>query len=284
MSASNALTGIGCALISKPGSSCRGAVFVSGILLFAPTAGTATPLDDIGYTQLQNELGVATPDGSGVDITQVEANLGDPDLGEFIYAPNPASGQFSGKTLVDVSGLTTAYSGHASGVGARFYGNTLSSAPGINQVDIYYADHWLTNGFLTPDDVGSLKAQPLISSSRIANHSYVGAGDDDYPTSNLLRRMDWLVDTDEYINVIGFNGSGSNPLFGSAFNTIAVNDTETPSTAKAQNVDALYNGSRVGVDLVAPETNPSSAAPRVASAAAILVEAAMPIRRYQRTR
>lgn len=86
--------------------------------------------------------------------------------------------------------------------------------------------------------------------------------------------MDWLVATDGYINVIGFNGSGSNPLFGSAFNTIAVNDTESPSTAMAQHVDSLYNGGRVGVDLVAPEANPSNAAPRVASVAALLVEAA----------
>jgi hypothetical protein len=169
--------------------------------------------------------------------------------------------------------VTTAFSGHAQSVAARFYGNTVSGTPGITNIDAYLADHWLTSGFLTPDGPGAQMPQPSVSSSRVANHSYVGAGNSSFPTSNLLRRADWLVATDEYIHVIGFNGSSS-PLFGSAFNTISVNDTESPSTAMAQNVDSLYNGSRVGVDLVAPESTPSDAAPRVASAAVLLVDAA----------
>ena len=268
------LTDLAATLAPIIGRSRRRAAAILTLIAIAPASGFATPLDDIGFTQLQTELGAAIPDGMGVDVTHVEANTGDPDLGEFIYAPNPASAEFSGKTLIDVTGLTTAFSGHAETVGRFFYGNTASSTPGITNVDVYLADHWLTDGFLTPDGVGMLKAQPLISSSRIANHSYVGAGDEDYPTPNLLRRMDWLVATDEFINVVGFNGSSSNPLFGSAFNTIAVNDTGSPSTANAQHVDSLYNGSRVGVDVVAPEANPSNAAPRAASVAALLAEAA----------
>ena len=82
--------------------------------------------DDIGYTQLESEQGVNTPDGSGISVTQVEgaqSSVGsDP-----VYLPDPGIFQFIGKTITVKSGSASgAYSSHASGVGKSFYGNTSS--------------------------------------------------------------------------------------------------------------------------------------------------------------
>ena len=50
---------------------------------------------------------------------------------------------------------------------------------------------------------------PLVSTSRVANHSYVsGATATTYIT--YLARLDWLVNRDEYIQVVAMNNGGSN--------------------------------------------------------------------------
>jgi len=97
---------------------------------------------------------------------------------------------------------------------------------------------------------------------------------------NVLARLDWVINSDEYINVVGMNngGAGANyPLLGSSFNAIAVGLSNggaaygsyalatTPSTPYA-------SGSRTRPDLVAPADYTSYATPMVSSAAALLVQ------------
>ncbi len=95
--------------------------------------------------------------------------------------------------------------------------------------------------------------------------------------SNILARLDWVVNRDEYIQVVAMNnGSTNNPLLGSSFNAIAVGLSNgsaahgsfplatTPSTPYA-------SASRTRPDLVAPAGATSYATPMVASAAALLV-------------
>ena len=124
--------------------------------------------DDIGYTQLEFEQGGNTPDGSGISVTQVEGAQSfvgnDP-----VYLPDPGVFQFIGKTITVKSGSASgAYSSHASGVGTSFYGNTSSIAPGISLVDAFWENGWVQGDFLR---YGGLK--PKVSSSRIANHSWI---------------------------------------------------------------------------------------------------------------
>ena len=95
--------------------------------------------DDIGYTQLQTELGVAPPDGNGVAVTQVEAAIGVTETNAGAWMPEIGASQFSGKSILDQSlPVSNGISGHATGVGGLFYGNTSSMASGIVEVDVYF--------------------------------------------------------------------------------------------------------------------------------------------------
>ena len=98
--------------------------------------------DDVGYTRLQAELGVAVPTGTGVAVTQTEASSGG-----FNYMPDVSSAEFTGKTIYAKStpgGVT----GHATTVAAYFYGLASSMAPDVNSIDVFEAENWLHSGFL----------------------------------------------------------------------------------------------------------------------------------------
>lgn len=237
-------------------------IIIAGMLVIGWSGSAAADWKfDIGYTQLQAELGADLPTGAGVLVTQVEASYGMPD---------PTNAEFAGKTFT-IKSPSEVVTSHATTVGQYFYGNTTSIAPGITNIDSYESGNWMGTGFL-----GSLMNTPLISSSRVANHSYVGA----FPISSnvkVLARLDWVVNRDDYIQVVGMNNGGTNyPLLGSSFNAIAVglsNGTAaygsyplatTPTTPYA-------SGSRTRPDLVAPADATSWATPIVSSAAALLV-------------
>lgn len=234
---------------------------------------------DIGYQRLRAELGPDLPDGSGIRVVQVEAAKGTdrPDAGTDpdpapAYAPDPALRQFAGKTLSDRSSPDSGpYSTHASSVGRYFYGNKGSIAPGIRLVDIYLADHWLGAGYLRADG----PELPLSSPARVANHSWVARLPDRAVNAAILRRVDWVVDTDEFIQAVGIrNGNGPNkPLLSSAFNVIAVGRSDGQHGTGTPRLDAAYVGGRTRPHLVVPMATSSAATPVLASAAALLVMA-----------
>jgi hypothetical protein len=238
-------------------------IIVAGLLVIG-WSGSA-PADwklDIGYTALKTELGSAMPTGAGVKVTQVEASSGMPD---------PSNAEFAGKTFTQKSTFLS-ISGHATSVGQYFYGKSSSLTPGITNIALYDSGNWIGTGFL-----GALTNAPLVSSSRVANHSWVGSAGTN-SNVNILARLDWVVNRDEYIQVVAMNnGTINNPLLGSSFNAIAVGLSNggaahgsfplatTPSTPYAL-------AGRTRPDLVAPAGATSYATPMVASAAALLVE------------
>jgi hypothetical protein len=237
-------------------------IIIAGMLVVGLSGSAAADWTfDIGYTQLQTELGANLPTGAGVKVTQVEAANGMPDVSSSVFA---------GKTFTQKS-LDLSISGHASAVGQNFYGNGTSIAPGITNIDLYDAGDWAGTGFL-----GALTNTPSVSSSRVANHSWVGSAG---TTSNvkILARLDWVVNRDEYIQVVGMNnGSVNNPLLGSSFNAIAVGLSGGGSAQGSYPLDTTpttpyASGSRTRPDLVAPAGATSWATPMVASAAALLV-------------
>ncbi|MEC8321632.1 MAG: hypothetical protein VX012_09485, partial [Planctomycetota bacterium] len=83
---------------------------------------SADVLDDIGYPELLERLGAAAPTGAGVVVGQVEV----PDPG---YGPNQGDSEFSSVDFIERSGAAGT-SSHATEVGTRLYGATLSPAPG----------------------------------------------------------------------------------------------------------------------------------------------------------
>lgn len=226
--------------------------------------------DYIGYTLLQAELGGSIPDGSNVRVAQVEAEI-EIETDVWAWMPDVTDSQFSLKTINNMSGAPPeVYSNHATGVGKIFYGNN-SIAPGINTIDSYAAGDWLGSGFL---NLGST-AQPLSSQARVANHSWVGrfTGDDSHFNSKALRRLDWVIGTDEFIQTVGMNnGTNNRPLLGSAFNAIAVGVTDGDHAQGTVNVDTVYTSGRTAPHIVAPFSYTSSSTPVVAAAAALLVE------------
>ena len=221
--------------------------------------------DDIGHTQLVLEQGVNTPDGAGIPVTLAEAPGAN-----GAYWPNLENTQFSGKTIDPVNGVTAGiYSAHANLVAEAFFGNTSSIAPGISTVDAYDANEWIQGSYLS---FGGLK--PLFSSTRVANHSWIASELTAGQISELLRRMDWVIDTDEFIQCVGINnGSGSPPpVMSAAYNVIAVGRSDGEHTEGTEAVDGDYVLGRTRPELVAPKNKTSYATPVVAASAALLIE------------
>lgn len=73
-----------------------------------------------------------------------------------------------------------------------------------------------------------------------------------------------------------FSAGGGQRLLGSAFNAIAVNPTNTPTSNGSVTVagDPAYAISRTRPDIVVPEQNASNATSRISSAVALLIETA----------
>ncbi len=251
-------------------SSARAATLL--ILISGGSIAFAGYKEDIGFTALQTELGAAIADGSRIPlVTQCEAESlidhdNDVQTGKILaWMPDPGHREFNGKKIIDKSGSPPVYSGHATGVGSRFYGETGSIAPGIASIESYRTLHWLDRGFLK----GNSTFKPAYTAGRVANHSWIGsaAGRD----AGHLRRTDWVVGTDEYVQVVG-PCRDHKPLLGSAFNTIAVGSAAGESGAGSIAVDIVYTGGRTCPHLVAPLKNASSTVPVVAAGVALLIE------------
>ena len=238
-------------------------------LLFAVTFAPATLTlntayagykDNIEFTRLQEELNQDLPDGNGISVAQIEAGT--------VWMPDTSLSQFSDKVIIDKSG-ESGVSGHATSVGGIFYGNTSSMTPGIDLIDCFSAGDWLTSRFL---NTGNNTKKPRTTSARVANHSWIGSFSGNTSTSNALRRFDWVIDRDEYIQVAALsNGSANQPLFSSSFNAVIVGRTDGGHGHGLPYVDATYTDNRIRPDIVAPMGTTSSATPVVASAAALLV-------------
>ena len=239
------------------------------------------PSDPFGYEKLKRELGESIPDGSGVEVQLVEPRGDVTEMVDGIetktgtaFAPNPVLDEFIDKNIRIVPDFSRLYSGHANGVGRKFFGRRTSMAPAIEDIEAWESMTWLDSVLNS-----GRRLLPNAQTARIANHSWVGnAEHPELPgTRNVeaLRRLDWLIATDDFIQVAGFNGSGDSPLFASAWNAVVVSHIDGAYAAGSAPVGhADYPPGRIRPDIVAEETYPSSAAARVSSAAALLVHTA----------
>jgi len=262
----------------RPGRWWRGlasAAAVAAVLGWAAAA-EAGYIDLIGYPELVAELGISVPTGAGVEVMQVEGA----DLNGYYMPKTSPDAEFSGKTITNATGTATGMSSHADQVGRNFYGNTLSVAPGITSITVYEVNNWLGSGFLK---YGTMTA-PASSTCRIANHSWAASMETSSANANILRRVDYLVETDDFIQVVGVNnilvaGDTNQPLLADSYNAIAVGVTNGKHAVGTTDVNGTYVAGRTKPDLVAPgesPTNPSAltswATAMVSAAAALLVE------------
>lgn len=218
--------------------------------------------DDIGYRLLQSELGESIPSGKKVIVTQVEGGSS-----SGAWMPDPEKAGSAGKKIV---GGAPVFSHHATIVGSLLYGNRNSMASGVTDVNVYSAGSWLADGTLRMGQNGL----PSVESGRIVNHSWVA---DWNPAGSVdaLKRVDWLVEEHEMIQVTGMNnGTVDMSLLGNAYNNIAVGRTDGKNTSGSMALDSVYGAGRVRPDIVAPFGQVSNATPVISAAAAMVVEQA----------
>lgn len=217
--------------------------------------------DEIGYTRLVEEHGGSLERGVGVLVAIAEAFVGNN------YLPDVNNSQFSGKNFTDASGIPSGISGHATSVTSRFVGNTASISPGVTNITLYQADDWI--GRVLGYDSG---ADPAAQEFHIQNNSWIGTFSDKSIPTNVLQRVDYVVDRDDVLMLGGSSNSGGGAvpdLLGHGYNSLIVGRTDGSHGAGT----TTFNGSgRIKPDLVAPATSTSLATPTVASAAALLRE------------
>ncbi len=224
---------------------------------------------DIGYTKLATELGINLPTGNGVPVSQAEADTDGVAGSPYQYFPDTSNTQFSGKTITNVTNSNNTPSAHATSVGKYFYGNN-SMANGITNIYVYEVNNWLQADYLR----FGFSSKPLSSTSRIGNHSWVGYTGNLTYDSDILRRLDWVIETDEFVQFAGTKNNTvlNSNLLSAAYNVMAVGKTDGLHSTGSAQIDSTYVSGRTRTEIVAPRTTTSAATPVVAATAAIIIE------------
>jgi len=224
---------------------------------------------DVGYNDLVAELGANVPTGSGIDVTQVEADDSGT-AGLNYYRPNEASSNYSGTTFYNY-GLAETYtttSSHATTVANYFYGNTTSIAPDVVRANIWDAGSWLGN-------LGNPEYADVVNCSWVVKASSSMTVAD---ATVYTQVFDWSIGQYDYVGVVGVNNGTSSTLpklLCQNYNGISVGITAGTHSAGVTTLDGI---GRMKPDIVAPTDKTSWATAMVSSAAAMLLDeaAAMP--------
>lgn len=247
------------------------ALGTAAVLLFA-TVVNGDVFSDIKYTDLVARLGAGVPTGLNIKIGQVEA----PENAAGSYAPDITLAEFSGTTFSLLSG-TVAASWHGTEVGKSLYGNTLSVAPGVNDVSVWNVNSWLTTASLRVGSGGSAAPFSTPAGIRVHNHSWIGSFGNTTNDNDALRRIDFVANRDNVLFTVGVNngaGSAAQPMMAYAYNTIAVGLSD--GNHAAQPTPAGIDGpGRRKPDIVAPGQFTSFSTPVVGAAASLLFDAAL---------
>ena len=227
---------------------------------------------DIGWAALEQRLSATDetmPTGRDVAVAHVESH-GRSTSGmsaalpqAICYMPDISLPDFAGKTFRDRSEMTNPpgdVSPHATNMGRHFYG-LQGLAPGINQIDVYYSDHWLFGGKLKTGSAGQF---PEVERCRVQSHSWVASMDmriEGQPVNfndEILKRFDYLLDRDQVLAAVG-RTDDAKPLLGRAYNAISVGTSQA-------------GGEKPHIVVPAPSTSLATA--WVAACAALLIETA----------
>ncbi|MCW8831249.1 MAG: hypothetical protein OQK32_06995 [Gammaproteobacteria bacterium] len=236
--------------------------------VFFTAKAQAAFLDDIGFTDLKLKLGTGLPDGSSVAVTQTEAP---DDATTPSWVPDITSGQFASKVFYDRTPGSDGISSHATSVAMRFYGSTVSVVSAVGIIDLYEAGNWVGSGFLNAGAPGPIDNSIEISATRLANLSWEA----NWTTWNpeVLRRIDFLAEVDDYIQVVGVGTNTiTSPVPSNSFNAIVSGISAGTGVTGTAATDATYVSGRAKPDLVEPESSGSASAARTSSAAVLLMD------------
>ena len=255
---------------------------------FFLTGGASVRADwmaDVGYTDLYSRLGSAIPTGSGITVTQVEAD-NDSSTTVVAYKPTSSLSEFSGKSftftpssaaqylaMFPTSGVTSiANSDHATIVGRLLYGSVSSMSPSVSTIRSWEASYWLNAG------LGSQESSDVLNCSWVARSSNITADD----ATTATKELDRSINQYDYVAVVGADNGGTSPLpylLAQNYNGITVGLT---SGAHSHGLTTIDGTGRMKPDIVAPGTFANStytswATPMVGSAAAMLLQKAKTI-------
>ena len=234
-------------------------------LLTAAAIAHAGALDDMGFTDLR----AAHPELTGADQTVAQPEAGGN------YQVNPALVGQPG-TLFHYYDDTHPYGGagasfsaglsanHPNDVGKNLYGATAGGAPGVQAVENFDADYFISGIVIRIVTNGSVSTwQPVAIDSPIVNQSFIfgdSTSAEDVAAINAF--YDAYADVFGTLFVNGLdNGAGSlTNAPASMFNGIAVGRADGNHSGRAQ--------------LVAPASATSYATPYVSAAAVVLRQAA----------
>jgi hypothetical protein len=215
--------------------------------------------DEIGFTRLQDLAGPELPAAPLAGLTLVEAKESGVN-----YSPNTGLPAFAGKTFVLKSG-PSGVSGHATHAADNFFGTT-SVLPGACPVDLYSAGSWLGGDFLNESSTDF----PLVEVRAVQSHSWIGSA----TTDEITRRLDFAIDRDGFVCVVGVNNGLANPLphlLAQCYHTLSVGRDDGDHSAGFTTKDG--NG-RIKPEIVGPSASPENATswttPMVAGSAGLL--------------
>jgi autotransporter-associated beta strand protein len=237
------------------------------IFAFSTASAQAGIKEDVGLPTLQAQVGYVSR-GAGVRVAMTEA------LVNGGYTPMTELPEFTGKHFEFRSGQP-GNSAHATWVAQNFFGLNSSIAPGISVIELYEANDYMAAGQL---NVGSrtLNPEPSPQNSRVGNHSWISVGSTTEGTLDLLERQDWLIEQDDYVQVVGMNNGdiNTNPVFSNSFNVISVGRTDGQHAINSVHLGGIYTHYRTRPDIVAPMNYTSFSTPVVAAASALLIDTA----------
>jgi hypothetical protein len=231
---------------------------------------------DAGYSRLSTELGASLPTGAGIPVLMSEANFAAPPALSYLpqattgTVPFAGTGGYTGKTFYPQSGAGS-LSAHANSVASNFYGNSTSLSPGVTEAHVWLADDFITQVY--DNALNPLAPQPLFTGS-VMNHSWVGTTEDNAVDQEITRKLDYLVNRDEFTCVTPLNnGAVQQALIANGYHTISVGLRSGNHPHTHSSLDVL---NRMKPDLVVDVSATSYAGPAVGSAAALLLDVIRP--------
>ena len=216
----------------------------------------------LGYWDLQDRLGAATPTGAGVVVGQVEAGNGQQ------YLPNPNEVQFDNLIITPMSG--------GDDLKPRQYGREVQLWFGLvdrprDSRDQSLERHRLRARWFSAGEQWRPLANP---GCQVINQSWLGNFGNVTLNRGTLRRQDYQIVRDGVLSVVGMpNGGGSlsDTLMWAGWNSIAVG-TRDESHVSGETTLASDGAGRQKPFMVAPGSLVSWSVPMVTASVAVLLE------------
>ncbi len=244
----------------------------------------AQVLTQIGVTDLRNRYGASFPEGTGIVGWLTEAGLNQT-INSTVYevfwpnltsaAVNPGGTRIGllAPSLPPVPSVTS--SEHATGVALQWFGSPTSGvSPDLSTVVSMSANTFLGGAAI---QAGTGTAPVVLSGvpmPSVVNASWAGSSGVVAVDTDVLRRIDYLVDRDGVTVVAGAGNTAfavPASLPGQGYNSITVGASLGPSSGGFSTIDGT---GRLLVDVMAPSTITSHAAPMVAGAAVLIADRA----------